>query len=392
MIGLATVALAEDPARLEVLDDVSLELHGFLDVGWFDATGSGASYRFARTRERDGVWVYTGDPWAAAINSQGEAADLGNAFNNLQRADRIASGGRPTFVLNTLEQAIELEGDTVGAEAALWVEPGPGDLGDLADAISLDRAFVTWRPEAPRGLSVEAGKVESPFGLEWYHRRAPDRVSITPSLVARYTTGTPIGLKGTLALPRDGLELTAAVTNGGAMTERFGHLEEQLDRNGIPSGTARVRYSPWARVDLGASAQVGAQDGQERAIPMVQVGADLAVRGRGWGLDAEYLLSDQDGGDPADVDTLFAHGGYLLAWGWMKPWFAPHARVDRRFADLSVASVGNLYRTDVVRLTVGVRLDLTHNLIAKAEVLHPWELRGLEIDDDVYTTSVVFRY
>ena len=375
-----------------VLDGLELELHGFVDVGWFDVTGDGVSYRYRGARP-DGTWVYTGDPWAAAINSQGDPADLGNAFNNLQRDDDIASGGRPTFLVNAVEQAVVLEGETTGAELALWIEPRSGSLGDLGDTVSLDRGFFWWRP-AELDLEVRAGKLESTFGLEWYERRAPDRAGITPSIVARYTTGTPIGVAGEVSLLRGVLDVALSTTNGGTTTERFGHFTGEADDNGVPTGTARVAlHGPGLpAVTLGASGQVGAQDGQTEVIPMWQAGGDLAVNGRGWYLRAEYLVSDQDQGAPGQVDRLKAEGGYVQAWAHLRPWVAPLVRVDRRVAELELVDAGNTYLTDEVRLTLGARFDVSRNLLLKGELLHLWERRGRELDDDVITTSAVFRY
>jgi hypothetical protein len=374
-----------------VLDGVELALPGFVDVGWFDVGGTGAAYRFDHTKP-DGTWVYTGDPWAAPIDSQGDAADLGNGFNNLQRDDRIASGGRPTFLVSTVEQGVKLTGEAADAEVALWVEPRGATLGALGDAISVDRAFVTWHPLSGRRLEVEVGKVESPFGLEWWWRRAPDAPGITPSLVARYTVGTPVGVVGRVRVDRDRVELVAAVTNGGTTTERFGHFEDELDTNGVPTGTLRAVVEPVPRLHLGASGQAGAQDGLVEAVPMFQLGADLSLDLPRVYLRAEAVLSDQDQGVPGLDDRLHAEGGYLLAWANVRPWLAPEVRVDRRVADLEVASVGNRYRTDVVRLTAGVAFHASYNLQAKVEGLHLWELLGEPVADDVITTSVVYRW
>jgi hypothetical protein len=326
------------------------------------------------------------------VNSQGDAADLGNTFNNLQRDDDIASGGRPTFLVNAVEQAVELAGERTGAELAVWIEPRSGRLGDLGDAVSLDRGFLWWRPG--RDVELRAGKMESTFGLEWYARRAPERPGITPSLVARYTTGTPVGVAGGASLLEDALEVAVSVTNGGTSTERFGHFTGELDDNGVPTGTARVavRKPGIPSLAIGASGQVGAQDGLVEVLPMWQVGADLAIDGEGWYVRAEYLGSDQDQGRAGEVDRLRAHGGYVEAWTYFRPWFAPVVRVDRRVARLELVDVGNAYLTDVLRASVGARFDVTFNLILKVEFLHLWERRGDEIDDDVITTSAVFRY
>ncbi|MCB9698805.1 MAG: hypothetical protein H6738_18635 [Alphaproteobacteria bacterium] len=389
MIALVAASWAEP---LHLTDGVDLALHGFVDVGWFDVGGAGTSYRFDHT-EVDGTWVYTGDPWAAMVNTQGEAADLGNDFNNLQRDDDLASGGRPTFLVNTVEQALALRSEHVDVALAVWVEPRTGSLGDLGDTVSLDRAWIGWHPLASHDLEVRAGKVESAFGLEWYTRRAPDRPTVTPSLIARYTTGTPVGL-ALHAVPDDHVLLDLSVTNGGTTTERFGHLTEELDTNGVPTGTGRVEIRPLGRslLRLGISGQAGAQDGVVDVVPMWQLGADLAVDLPRIYLRAEFVRSDQDQGEPGEVDRLLATGWRVEVWGNPTPWLQPVLRVDRRDATLEVASVGNRYLSDVVRLTAGARWDASYNLFLRAELAHLWELEGEAIDDDVITTSAVFRW
>ena len=65
-------------------------------------------------------------------------------------------------------------------------------------------------------------------------------------------------------------------------------------------------------------------------------------------------------------------------------------RVDRRKADL--LAFPNLYLTDLLRFTGGLRFDLSWNVIAKVEYLRLMEVTGPEIPDDVFTSSIVFRF
>jgi hypothetical protein len=65
-------------------------------------------------------------------------------------------------------------------------------------------------------------------------------------------------------------------------------------------------------------------------------------------------------------------------------------RVDYRNAALFVAP--NLYLSDLLRITGAVRLDISWNVIAKVEYLRLQELSGPEIDDDVFTSSLIFRF
>jgi hypothetical protein len=50
-------------------------------------------------------------------------------------------------------------------------------------------------PIASFGLSLYAGKMDPVLGYEYRVEEAPDRLTVTPSLICRYTCGRPIGLK-----------------------------------------------------------------------------------------------------------------------------------------------------------------------------------------------------
>ena len=93
------------PSHLTI-GELKLRFTGYLDVGVFKAFGDGVSYVFdngkkLRPQFADVPWVFVGDPWANAINAQGESADLGLDRTNIPRFDPIRSGGRPSFIINT---------------------------------------------------------------------------------------------------------------------------------------------------------------------------------------------------------------------------------------------------------------------------------------------------
>ena len=93
------------------------------------------------------------------------------------------------------------------------------------------------------------------FGIEYRDRKSDRRFGITPSLMARYTTGTALGLKVRTKLGVDDwLVLAAAVTNGSNTTEQF-HFYDETDSNAGKTGSARVAVRPPlpVRLELGAS-------------------------------------------------------------------------------------------------------------------------------------------
>jgi hypothetical protein len=91
-----------------------------------------------------------------------------------------------------------------------------------------------------------------------------------------------------------------------------------------------------------------------------------------------------------DVNGLDARGGYAEGSYQALPWLGLFARADFRKASLRADTT--LYLTDTVRGTVGLRLDPTPNVIAKAEYVHVKERHGSDLQDDVFTSSLVFKF
>lgn len=409
-------------SHLTVPDDVHIRLGGYVDVGAFASGGDGVAY--VRDPGKVGAsslppfsfwiplsqptmpdlakvpWVFFGDPWANPVNAQGDSADLGLDRTNIDRFDPIASGGAPSFLVNTVNaDVVATIGEDLLAEVSLNVEPRTGRLGSPGDLLDVDLAYIEYK--ALRGeneLSLFAGKMEPVFGREYRTRKAPDRFGVTPSLIARYTTGTPTGLKVRGRVFDGGLVVAASVTNGGTMTEKFAHFTDEIDVNFFKTGAARVSTEHSLDVgelpvfvDLGASGSIGAQDGQP---------TDDALQWQ-WGIDGkivvgdltaqlEYLRAHADGGGVNRAPSLQAEGAYLELDYQILPWLGAVVRGDARRALLF--AYPNLYITDDVRAAVGLRFDWSWNLIGKIEYLRIQELTGPEIDDDVVTSSFIVRF
>ncbi|MCB9670574.1 MAG: hypothetical protein H6736_08965 [Alphaproteobacteria bacterium] len=377
---------------------------GYVDVGWFDAAGDGVAY--ARDvahrvlgpgpdgRYLEAPWVFYGDPWANAVNSQGDSADLGLDRTNVDRYDGIASAGRSSFLLNRVHLGVGVDrGERLGARAGVNLQPRTGRLGRAGDMVAVDTAYVVWRPLESSDLKVYAGRMESGFGREYRYRHAPVRVGVTPSIVSRYLMGlqTGVRVRGT---HRRWLGYSLALTNGGTITEGFGHLSGDSDRNGVPTTTARlgVLARRPVRFEAGVSGQVGPQDAQpDPTVVGYQVGADARLDAGMLGVEAEAVVSHQPGDGTQHTERLDAHGGYLDVQLRPKPRVVLHARVDWRDAEL--LAYPNLYVSNVVRLTGGARVDLDRHLCVKVEYLHLAEVGpGTRIADDVATASLVFDF
>jgi len=388
------------PASFTLADSFKLRLTGYVDIGFFKPTGDGVAYvrdvGHALHPEFANVpWVFLGDPWANPVNSQGDSADLGLDRTNIPRYDPIQSHGKSSFLVNTVNLGFAGSvGEHLFYETSLNFEPRQGTMGSSGDQVDMDLAYIEYKPSKTRDLHIFVGKFESTFGIEYRNRKAPDRFGITPSLIARYTTGTPTGLKIRGSFLDGRLTYNFAVTNGGMTTEKFGHFFNEIDRNDFKTLSGRLsfgqKFSRFA-FEIGVSGLVGAQDLQA-AENMYgwQVGADLHLVVGDFHLRAEYLHVVQQGGGVTASPMLDGNGMYAELTYQFLPWLGAVARVDFRRATLK--ALPNLYLGDDLRVTAGLRFDIAFNLIAKAEYVRVQELSGPEIDDDVFTTSIIVRY
>ena len=88
--------------------------------------------------------------------------------------------------------------------------------------MEVDLAQLEWLPTRSGRTSIFFGKFDSVVGIEYRDRKAVQRFGITPSLIARYTVGTPLGIKARTKLGEsEWLILAAAITNGSSTTEQF---------------------------------------------------------------------------------------------------------------------------------------------------------------------------
>jgi hypothetical protein len=393
-------------------------LSAYADLGFFAAQGNGAGViqdvgpasarYFPQYADRYG-WVFLGDLLAPAINSRGDVADLGN-LPGVDRLDPIDSNGAPGFIVNEVNLNLTgaLAGNVLGTISVDFL-PRSGLDFRLGDAFEVDIASLQWLLGRERRTSIFVGKFDSVIGIEYPERKANKRFGITPSLIARYTTGTPIGLKLRSKLgPNDLIVFAAALTNGSSGIESF-HFYDELDSNAGKTASGRLQLSlplPF-QLDLGVSGEYGAQDhAADSRHPAWFVGADLQLGFRRFQLKAEWLRGGADGeiGTVSDgtkrVYGLRLHnGGYVQAILLATARFGLLVRGDLRDAlvwlgDPSLTEgADRLYVTKSWRLTAGMRAVITERIIAKAEYLHNGEYGGVPmIRNDVFTTSLVLSY
>ena len=375
---------------------------GYIDFGFFVPTGNGAGYVqdfghaiFPTLGERYG-WVFLGDILAPAVNSRGEVADLGDA-PGVDRFDSVNSRGKPGFILNEANFALRSALSPAAVITASFnLVPRTGNDFRLGDFFDLDIAQLEWMPTASQRTSIFVGKTDSVIGIEYRERKAQKRFGITPSLIARYTTGPALGLKVRSKFgPDDLLVVAGAVTNGSNTTEQF-HFYDEIDSNAgkTVSGRISLQTPTSIKLQVGFSGSWGAQDRSlSSRDAMWFVGPDLILQAGMLELKGQWLKGKSPGNDQELVYGLNLHGGgYLEADVTLGASFGAYLRGEYRSADVWQSSE-RYYRTRSWRGTLGARWVLAERAVLKAEYLRNGEYGDLpQVPNDIFTSSLVLSY
>ncbi len=382
-------------------------LGGYIDVGFFATQGNGSGI----IRDQGNVvfpqyagkygWVFLGDLLATPINTRGEPADLGDATGAGPRYDTIHSGGAPSFIANEINMTMTA-GLTPSAVATASVNfmPRSGSNFSLGDVFDADIAQLEWMPTRSQKTSIFVGKFDSVLGIEYRDRKSNQRYGITPSLIARYTIGTAVGVKVRSKFgPDDLLVVAGAVTNGSFTQEQF-HFYDEIDTNLGKTASGRLSLHPPIPLDmeLGVSGSYGAQDRSPNdAGKMWFWGIDYQLHLRRADLKAQYLKGAAPGDAANDVYGLQLHGGgYVELDGYLASHLGVIARGEYRDAFVwlgdpnAAGGAVRAYLTKGWRVTGGVHINFTDRIILKLEYLHNGEYGGIpQIKDDVFTSSLV---
>jgi hypothetical protein len=256
------------------------------------------------------------------------------------------------------------------------------------------------RPDSPWWIAV--GKLDSVLGVEYRAQDAPDRVTVTPSLVCRYICGRPFGVQ----VRREDAKWAAAVaiSDGDSFQEAF-VPDDRLVSSTLPTVSARasvaVPVPAPARLWVGVSGAFGPQDRQsDDNIPQWHYGFDARLRDfHDLDLTAEFVQGELPGAhDPeampgaprcALAECLRYKAAYGLAAYRVTRRFEPYVRIDWRDATHQHGDQF-AYVSDVLRVTGGVRVTINRFAIAKAEYTFNRELGATpEFADDVFATSLV---
>jgi hypothetical protein len=405
--------LAHTKEQVKGLLPLTGRISGYLDFGFFRVSGNGSGIRpdlgNAVLPEYAGVvpgsWVFMGDPLSTAINSRGEPADTDGS--RAVTFDPVHSGGKSSFIVNALNLNLFAGiGSDLVLQALVDFVPRGRDVSNpdglfLGDFLDVKLAYVEWRvPLESFRLSLFAGKVDSTLGYEYRVEEAPDRISVTPSLICRYTCGRPLGLKARARFLDDALVFNLAVTNGSSFWEGFPFYDE-IDSNDVKTVSGRVsyRFPIGSGLEIGASGAIGAQDLQsDDAVLQWHIGGDLHLDWNDLDLAAEYVKGKAEGktdsaGPACDVAPCLDYQGAYGLLGWRATnWLMPYARVDWRDA-LHRSGASFVYISQLARVTGGLRLELGTAVIIKAEYTLNRELGRIpQFDDDVFTSSLVVKY
>jgi hypothetical protein len=393
----ARLAAAEKSRRARF----PVKITGYGDLGFFAVQGDGSGIRrdsghVMFPAHGDIAWVFYGDLLATMINSRGDVADL-SEVPGVERFDSVNSEGNPSFLVNELNLGIQAGlGSRALFTSSINFTPRTGSEFSLGDTFDLDVAQLEWMPTADGKHSVFVGKVDSVIGIEYKTRKAPQRFGITPTLLARYTTGTAVGLKARSKLLNDHLIIAAAVTNGSFGTEQF-HFFGEVDSNSFKTVSGRVAVRLpilGGTFEAGPSGQWGTQDGApDGAKAMWVAGVDAELDLGRLDIKAQWLRAKAPGNDIANIYNLdLKNGGYLEADVILTPIIGLLGRAEFRNATVQ-QGMERLYITKNWRATAGVRFIFNPNAMLKAEVSHNGEYGGVpSIPDDVITTSAVMAF
>ncbi len=394
---------------------------GYVDFGFFVPEGTGVGIiqdegptRYFPQYANQYAWVFLGDLLAPTVNSRGEAASLGN-FPGVGRFDSVDSTGSPSFIVNEVNMTLTAAlARNALATASVNFIPRSGQDFSIGDFMEVDLAQLEWMPTQSGRTSIFVGKFDSVIGIEYRDRKSNQRFGVTPSLIARYTTGTPLGIKVRSKLgDEERVVVAASLTNGSSTTEQF-HFYDEIDTNAGKTASGRLSLRPLPiDLEVGASGSWGPQDHDPTAgwftnpRAMWFVGLDLLGHFGPLDVKGQWLK----GGAPGEAaGTVYdpnhspyglhlRYGGYLEADWMATPFLGLLVRGDIRDADVwlgdptALAGAARLYLTREWRATAGLRVVVNEHVVVKAEYLHNGEYGGIpQIANDVFTSSLLLTY
>ncbi|MCA1829578.1 MAG: OprO/OprP family phosphate-selective porin [Myxococcales bacterium] len=386
----------------------ALHLSGYVDLGWAKAGGNGTSFSSGDTRLPADYGV---DTFAPAVNSRGDVAstDSGGRFTNGFLPHSTGIGGHASFLVNTVDVDVRYSPATAPLMLFTRLQLLPRFSSDgESTRVLAEQAFARVIPFNSQEFALSVGKFDSVFGIEYLENEANLRTGVTPSLIARYTTGQSLGAKAFYRLQIAPLwtavSLNVAATNGGTLVEPLAPQNASL--TGTPSFSARFGIEvnlPTLELKVGASALDGPRNDQSQpGVRQKALGVDgrlvfgpVELRGEVIGLTQDEGAGDKVNGTGTHtvVSKFDVRGGYgqlaigLDFTGAVRR-IAVYGRYDRRHARFE-----GFIPITVDRITAGARIDVWETLAVKGEYLVNRELAGApDVDNDVLTSSLVYTW
>ena len=291
---------------------------GFIDVGFAKAQGNGTSYPPGDLRVPADYGV---DTFATAVNSRGDVAsnDPNGRFVNGFLPRSMGIGGHGSVLFNAL--SADLRYTSRGAPLFVFARavmlPRLSAAGDQTRVL-LEQGFGRLTPLDSAELAISIGKFDSVFGIEYLENPSNIRIGITPSLMARYTTGTSLGAKVfyriQIPIIWSALSLNVAGTNSGNFVEALQGPDANLTGVPVASGTRRLRVEPAVGgIKLGASGLQGPRNDQRDPDSRQRMwGFDARLYVAGLALNGEYVHVDEESGS---VPKLTGDGLFPLTHG-----------------------------------------------------------------------------
>ena len=413
----------EEPATGATPQALPLVVTGYVDVGFAKAQGDGTSYPagFMPTPANAPVDYYV-DTFAPAVNSRGDVAStlppVGSTINGFQPRS-AGIGGKPSFLLNTANVDLRYTASDLGVMVFTRVQlvprlygpsVGAGEMPGDGTRLVLEQAFGKITPFKSAELAISVGKSDSVFGIEYLDNQANFRIGVTPSLIARYTSGQSVGVKAFYRVQiipaASAISLNIAATNSGPMVEALQGSSRSL--SGVPVASMRLGYElnlERVSLKLGGSASYGPRNDQIEGSAQKQTlyGFDARLVVPTLTIAGEYVHVDQSEADSTKqtgigtfqpfVTEFYAHGFYLQAAEELPLQIAPfritvYGRYDRRVAEFEGFS-----DITVDRITGGINVGIGESLVVKGEVLVNREIAGAPtVDNNVVTSSVVWTW
>jgi hypothetical protein len=400
--------LPDEVAGAEATRHWELALNGYLDIGFADAQGNGTSFVAGDTRVPAD---YVVDTFATAVNSRGDVASTQtDRYTNGFLPRQMGMGGRPSFLINNLNQDLRYSSadERLMVFARAQVLPRYTDAGNET-RLFVEQAFARVVPFAALEMALTVGKFDSVFGIEYLDNPSTVRVGVTPSLIARYTTGQCVGAKllYRLHIPAlaSSISVNASASNGGTQVESLQPVDISL--TGRPVLAGRLGYElglPRWQIKLGGSVLHGPRNDQRDSnVHQTNWGLDARIYVAGLSLSGEWIYFEEEPGTGAkftgngthDFASGFEVRGFYVQAAYRLPiafetitGITIYARAEQRRARFDGYPL-----IESRRLTPGVHLDLGHNVALKGEWLFNREGAGaLSVANDVRTVSSVLSW